>query len=556
VDVWTNAVFWTLLVNCTAYVFISLISKQSSEETALAECCVKVFDEQIPILVTERRMIRVGTVDELEATLARYVGSEKARTVVDFELVRMKTTRDKLDAIELLKLRDCLERILTGSVGPSATRIIVEEEVSVKPVAEVAKDTVPVYELHPCRVYMIPQKAYEVFTDQITHGIEGLCITTSDPEEIRKRWGFTETPIIRLSHVRGRGERDIAPINLPLLFITIKSYVEKSKNSIILLDSLEFLIKENLGIVPEAEILDFVYSIEKLSHNNRTRIVLPDRPLFAHRPPTAEISEVRQLIFMLGPLSAYLFKVFANLMLSGLDERSRQKITEDVNAMKEADSQFEGVTYDGNTIEVDPNVKFTRRHFFESLMYLERIIQKVDPSFKLKTAVEPSVKKYGLSPYEISLRPGTTYVLEEEKPIKSLEIFGELVHYGVDGLCISRYHPEKLQEQYHIPTERVIWLTQTTVVELKYRCVDPTNLPRLSSMISDFLHRSEDPLILLEGLGYLITQSNYESILRFIQSQRDEIALQDAIFLIHIDPLALDTKELHMLKSEMEPLKT
>jgi len=37
-------------------------------------------------------------------------------------------------------------------------------------------------------------------------------------------------------------------------------------------------------------------------------------------------------------------------------------------------------------------------------------------------------------------------------------------------------------------------------------------------------------------LGYLITQSNYETVLRFIQSQRDDVALKNAIFLVHIDP--------------------
>ena len=74
-------------------------------------------------------------------------------------------------------------------------------------------------------------------------------------------------------------------------------------------------------------------------------------------------------------------------------------------------------------------------------------------------------------------------------------------------------------------------------------------------MISDFLSKADGPLILLEGLGYLITQSNYESVLRFVQSQRDEVALKRGILIIHIDPLALDTKERHRLESEMEILE-
>jgi hypothetical protein len=74
-------------------------------------------------------------------------------------------------------------------------------------------------------------------------------------------------------------------------------------------------------------------------------------------------------------------------------------------------------------------------------------------------------------------------------------------------------------------------------------------------MISDFLEKANYPIVLLEGLGYLITQSNYETVLRFMQSQRDEIALKSAILMVHIDPLSLDTKELHRMESELEPLK-
>ena len=175
-----------------------------------------------------------------------------------------------------------------------------------------------------------------------------------------------------------------------------------------------------------------------------------------------------------------------------------------------------------------------------------------EPSFDLNVILAELMKSYGRSPYEISLIPGTTYIVAEEKPQHSLELYSDLVSHGMDGLCLSRHNPEILRERYNVPADTVIWLTQKT--EPGYRTVDPSNFPRLSSMISDFLDRASYPLILLEGMGYLITQSNYETVLRFVQSQRDEIALKNAVMLVHIDPLSLDTKELHRLKSEMEPL--
>jgi archaellum biogenesis ATPase FlaH len=505
--------------------------------------------------------------------VARYIGAERAKNVVEMNLVDLKTTREGIDARQLFELRDRLEKTLTGSLGPSATRMIVEEEVAVKPVVEVIKETRPLYTLDPGKTYIIPEKAYEVFIDQITHGIEGLCITTSNPDEIRLRWHFTETPIVRLSHEKGRGERYIAPNNLPLLFITIKSFVESSKNSIILLDSLEELIEENVSLVPESEVLDFVHALEGLSEKGRTRLVLLARPKFVNKKLPSDINEAEKLIFLLGPLSAYLFKVFADSLLRGLDEPAKMTVQRDLEEMMASDKLFsgmrgpdEGVACDPEMVElneeprrsavkVDSSSRLSRGEFFAALRRLGKAIKEFDPSFDLSSAAKPLMAKYGLNPIELRLAPGTTYVIEEEKPVKSLRAFSDLIDQGVEGLCISRYHPEKLMERYGLSPKRVIWLTQSAGIDPQYRHVDPTNFPRLSGMISDFLSKAEEPLILLEGLGYLITQSNYESVLRFVQSQRDEVSLKKGILVIHIDPLALDTKERHRLESEMEVLK-
>lgn len=577
-EFWSHAFFWSIFFNCLFYVFFSLTCKPSQDETEIADCFVDFYKERPEMLLDERRMIRVGTVDELEATAAKYVGSEKAKQVVDSNLAQMKATRENIDARKLLELRDQLEKVLTGFVGSSATRMIVEEEVKVKPVTEFVKDTMQVYSLNPAAVYIVPEKAFEVFTDQITHGVEGLCITSLDPDEIKTRWHFTETPIIRLSHEKGRGERYIAPNNLPLLFVTIKSFVESSKNSVILLDDLGWLIKENVSQVPESEVLDFVYALENLAKKYHTRLLIKVEPEYVHKKLDGDVEEARQLIFLLRPLSAYLFKIFANSMLSSLDKTTRKMVIEDVKEMMKTESLFEGMkcadsegesvpscdpdmvepsdwSDETGIIEIDPHLWLSRWEFFIALRRFARRIQKTDSSFDLKLTTGKLLEKYGLKLYELDLAPGTTYVIEEGKPVKSLELFSNLVQLGADGLCISRYHPEKLMERYNICPDRVIWLTQSISMDRKYRSVDPTNFPRLSGMISDFLNQVKEPLVLLEGLGYLITQSNYESVLRFIQTQRDEIAMKGAILVIHIDPLSLDTKELHRLESEMELLK-
>lgn len=570
IDIWTHSVFWTLLANCTLYVLVSLMSRPSADESAITDSFIDVYQNAERPLKADLGKIQLGTVDELETTLATYIGDERARLLVDADLKRLGTTRERIDARQLLELWRGFEKTLTGSIGPSAARMIVEETVPVKPVAEAAEATQPRYVLKTGEIYIAPLKAYEVFRDQITHGIEGLCITCQDPEEVRKRWGFKETPIIKLGQEKGN-DRYISPTNLPLLFMTIRSFVESSSNSIVLIDSIEYLVDKNANIVPERDVLDFVYEIETLAR--KTRMVLAERPQFVHKDLPEDVNAVKELLFMLGPLSAYLFKIFSDAMLSGLNEPVMSEVIEDVNALIASGSFFEDVKASPNDesseacepnmrdalrqstsgIKIGPCLVLTRRDFFMALRRLAKVIRRHDQSFDLMASLGDLMKSYGRSPFELSLVPGTTYVIEDEKPSRSFELFGELVNHDMDGLCISRSNPDLLEERYNIPIGTVIWMTQRS--EPGHRTVDPTNFPRLSSIISEFLDRANYPVIMLEGVGYLITQSNYETVLRFIQSQRDEIALKNAVMMVYIDPLSLDTKELHRMESELEQLK-
>ena len=318
--------------------------------------------------------------------------------------------------------------------------------------------------------------------------------------------------------------------------------------------------------------LEFVYQMEQLGR--KTHLILAEKPEFVHMPMTSSVNEVKELLFSFGQLSMYLFRLFSETMLSSLSEGVRREVITVANEAITSGELFESTAKDGKisddaSVACEPDMQdalhslqslnirsdlvLTRRSFFTALRRLARIIKAHEPTFDLINALSGLMKSYGRSPYEISLIPGTTYIIEEEKPQKILEIFSELVMHGMEGLCLSRYNPETLYERYNVPEDTVIWLTQKS--EPGYRTVDPTNFPRLSSVISDFLDRANYPLILLEGMGYLITQSNYETVLRFVQSQRDEIALKNAIMLVHIDPLSLDIKELHRLASEMEEFK-
>ncbi|MFH0860426.1 MAG: DUF835 domain-containing protein [Candidatus Altiarchaeota archaeon] len=89
-----------------------------------------------------------------------------------------------------------------------------------------------------------PNIGFEIFSDAVNNNMPGLCIIRRNPNEIRQRYKFTKTPIIWL-----RG----TPSDLPFILSTdlgqvavnIDEFIEHTKNGVIFLEGVEYLINNN-----------------------------------------------------------------------------------------------------------------------------------------------------------------------------------------------------------------------------------------------------------------------------------------------------------------------
>lgn len=144
-----------------------------------------------------------------------------------------------------------------------------------------------VYELRRGFAYLVketkPQKAFEIFQDQVTHNIQGLCVTRQHPTIIRKEWGLEKTPIIWLSNQLGKVY--VNPSNIGILSDTIVRFVEKSGDGVILIDGIEFLIVNN----DFDKVLRMLHHITEAVMENRSRLIL------SVDPRTLEIRELALL---------------------------------------------------------------------------------------------------------------------------------------------------------------------------------------------------------------------------------------------------------------------
>jgi len=176
--------------------------------------------------------------------------------------------------------------------------------------------------------------------------------------------------------------------------------------------------------------------------------------------------------------------------------------------------------------------------------------------------ITPTTERKSSDELKYKLEPSTLYMIKEERavegsrdflikgvqPKKSLEIFQDLVTHGVPGLCITRMHPQKLRERYGLERTPILWLTQS--MEVRGR-ISPSDILELSHTVREFVRRTQSSVILLDGLEYLITQNNFDEILRFVQSLNDMVSVSSSIVIVPIDPSSLDVQQVHLLEREM-----
>lgn len=145
------------------------------------------------------------------------------------------------------------------------------------------------------------------------------------------------------------------------------------------------------------------------------------------------------------------------------------------------------------------------------------------------------------------LKEGFSYLVREETPEKSFDIFVEYVTHGVPGLCITRTNPRFLKETYSLKKTPFIWLSSTKTEE----CNSSLDLTEISVSIKDFVRENEVSIIILNGFEFLVTNFDFKKILLFLQMLNEFISTTKSVLIIPISPKTLDVKQLKLIEREI-----
>jgi Na+/proline symporter/signal transduction histidine kinase len=136
-DPWTFSTFWSLAINGLLFVGVSLITQPSPAEREAALACCR------DTLAPPRGVVTAVSPQQFREQLARIVGEQTAEQEVSQALKDLHMHAEEHRPSELRRLRERIERNLSGLVGPLLARVIVDERLQMDPKAQTAlADTV------------------------------------------------------------------------------------------------------------------------------------------------------------------------------------------------------------------------------------------------------------------------------------------------------------------------------------------------------------------------------------------------------------------------------
>ncbi|MCG8486111.1 MAG: ATP-binding protein [Chromatiales bacterium] len=118
-DQWEFATFWSLALNTLLFVFGSLVSNQTLGEKEAANACCSES------LVPMGGMVSAGSTAQFTKQLAQMLGHEAAQREVEQALRDLSLTRSETRPSQLRRLRERIERNLSGLLGPQLAHMII-----------------------------------------------------------------------------------------------------------------------------------------------------------------------------------------------------------------------------------------------------------------------------------------------------------------------------------------------------------------------------------------------------------------------------------------------
>jgi len=188
-------------------------------------------------------------------------------------------------------------------------------------------------------------------------------------------------------------------------------------------------------------------------------------------------------------------------------------------------------------------------YFFITLSYSHHKVQAQleEAHVTLKSfGIQINTEKDKYHDADVTLSAGKLYLIKEDEENHAHELFISTLNSGYAGLGIVRTNPDLLKRKYNLENTSFIWLTKTKTKGF----LTETNIDTLFTLISQFVKESTKSVVLIDRLDYLITEHEFEKVIKKIYLLNDLVQHHECIILLALDPELLSPQQLKNLESE------
>lgn len=165
----------------------------------------------------------------------------------------------------------------------------------------------------------------------------------------------------------------------------------------------------------------------------------------------------------------------------------------------------------------------------------------------------PPRREVSLSPGSSDLRPGHSYLIEEDRPAEAFRRFEAFLGGRGGGLVITRTNPKRARDAYDLTAERVLWLTDR---EGSSEDTIAPALERIVYEIEDFIKKHSHGAVLFDGIEYLVSNNSFDAVLKFVRRLLDAVSESQYVLIISLGTATLKDQELKMLEREMDVIRS
>ena len=145
---------------------------------------------------------------------------------------------------------------------------------------------------------------------------------------------------------------------------------------------------------------------------------------------------------------------------------------------------------------------------------------------------------------------GSNYLVVDSIDL-AYDMFADTIMAGTEGLCITRKLPRKLRETYGLKRTPIVWLTSEKVEN--ERTIN--SLQDLSILISNYVDKIQKPLILIDGIEYLVSHQGFDSVYHFLQAKGTQVEAAEGIMIVPFFKETLEPRQVKLLEREFSLFK-